>query len=87
MKPEFSLLELFYFFIVSITTGIVYRNKYVNKLKGVEFLKAGMTFLVFSSLLTNLESFFLPVLLNRLEHLFIAISGIFFILLVYKNKR
>lgn len=41
--------------------------------------------LVLSILFTNLEAVWSPVLLNYLEHVFLALSGILFAITAYKN--
>lgn len=86
MKQDFSFIEMLSFFLISISATVSWKNRYILKIKGVNFLKMALVFLAISFLSTNLENFFLNRFFNIIEHMFIGVGGIFLILFVFKNK-
>ncbi|TFG13029.1 MAG: hypothetical protein EU535_05560 [Promethearchaeota archaeon] len=75
--PEFEILEFIALLIIICPFSFAY---YIIKRRKDMFpLLPGATFLVLSFLCTNLEAFAAPDAFNFMEHLFIMLAGISFL--------
>lgn len=81
--PSFELLEFLALILVLFPFAFAYFI--LKRRKDMIPLLPGATFLVLSFLCTNLEAFFAPEELNFLEHFFIMLMGISFLLgMIYR---
>jgi hypothetical protein len=76
--PEFEILEFIALIIILCPFSFAYYI--VKRRKDMLPLLPGATFLVLSFLCTNLEALAAPDTFNFLEHFFIMLSGISFLL-------
>jgi hypothetical protein len=76
--PEFEILEFIAFLIVVCPFSFAYYI--LKRRKDMIPLFPGATFLVLSFACTNLEAFAAPDAFNFLEHFFIMLAGVSFLL-------
>ena len=76
--PEFEILEFIAMLIVICPFSFAYYI--LKRRKDMIPLLPGTTFLVLSYVCTNLEAFAAPDVFNFLEHFFIMLTGISFLL-------
>ncbi|TFG03298.1 MAG: hypothetical protein EU539_12400 [Promethearchaeota archaeon] len=76
--PEFEIIEFIALLLILVPFSLAYYI--LKRRKDMIPLLPGATFLVLSFLCTNLEAFAAPDAFNFMEHLFIMLAGISFVL-------